>query len=60
MATYKPGKIAPDSGELIEIGPHGGKVEGGRRTVIERGKKIPPTSEKGNQFKYKPGSKTTH
>jgi hypothetical protein len=59
VPTYKPGEKAPDSGELIEVGPRGGKVEGGRRTVIERGEKIPPTSEEGNQFKYKRGSKTT-
>ena len=57
MATYKPGEKAPDSGELIEIGPRGGEVEGGRRTVIEQGETIPPTSEAGNQFKYKRGSK---
>ncbi len=56
MATLKPGEIAPDSGELVEIG---GKVPNGRRTMIERGETIPPTSEKGNQFKYKRGSKTT-
>jgi hypothetical protein len=48
MATYKPGEKAPDSGELIEIGPRGGKVEDGRRVVIERGETIPPTSEPGN------------
>jgi hypothetical protein len=60
VATYKPGEIAPDSGELIEIGPRGGKVADGRRTVIERGEKIPPTSEEDNKFKYKRGSKTTH
>jgi hypothetical protein len=23
--TYKPGEKAPDSGELIEVGPRGGK-----------------------------------
>lgn len=57
MATYKPGEKAPDSGELIEVGPRGGKVEDGRRVVIERGETIPPTSEEGNQFKYKRGSK---
>ena len=28
--------------------------------MIERGEKIPPTSEPGNEFKYKRGSKTTH
>jgi len=60
MATYKPGETAPDSGELIEVGPRGGKVPDGRRTVIEQGETIPPTSEAGNQFKYKRGSKTTH
>jgi YjzC-like protein len=60
MGTLKPGEVAPDSGELVEVGPRGGKVPDGRRTVIERGETIPPTSEKGNQFKYKRGSKTTH
>ena len=60
MTTYKPGEIAPDSGELIEVGPRGGKVEDGRQTVIERGERIPPTSEPGNEFRYKRGSKTTH
>jgi hypothetical protein len=59
MATFKPGELAPDSGELVEVGPRGGKVTNGRRTVIERGETVPPTSEKGNQFKYKRGSKTT-
>jgi hypothetical protein len=59
MATYKPGEIAPDSGELIKVGPRGGKVEGGCQTVIERGRSIPPTSEAGNEFRYKRGSKTT-
>lgn len=51
MATYKPGEIAPDSGELIEVGPRGGEVKDGRHTVIERGERIPPTSEAGNEFK---------
>jgi hypothetical protein len=44
----------------VEVGPRGGKVEDGRRTVIERGERIPPTSESGNSFVYKRGSKTTH
>lgn len=60
MSSYKPGEKAPDSGELVEIGPRGGKVERGRRVVIERGEVVPPTSEPGNQFRYKKGSKTTH
>jgi hypothetical protein len=59
MATFKPGEVAPDPDELVEVGPRGGKVPNGRRTVIERGETIPPTSEKGKQFKYKRGSKTT-
>ena len=33
MGWNKPGEKAPDSGELIEVGPRGGKVEDGRRTV---------------------------
>ncbi len=60
MATYKPGEKVPDSGELFEVGLRGGKVQGGRRTVIERGERIPPTSQEGNKFMYKRGSKTTH
>ncbi len=60
MATYKPGEEAPDSGELVEIGPRGGKVPDGRVVVIERGETVPPTSEAGNLFRYKRGSKTTH
>jgi len=59
MVALKPGEEAPDSGELVEIGPRGGKVPNGRRTVIERGETVPPTSAKGNQFKYKRNSKTT-
>lgn len=60
MERYKPGETAPDSGELIETGPRGGKVENPRRVVIERGETVPPTSEAGNQFRYIKGSKTTH
>jgi hypothetical protein len=60
METYKPGEVAPDSGVLVEVGPRGGKVDGGRQTVIERGERIPPTSESGNEFEYKRGSQTTH
>jgi len=60
VETLNPGESAPDSGELIEIGPRGCKVEDGRRVVIERGETVPPTSEAGNQFRYKKGSKTTH
>ena len=42
MTTYKPkGKLRRTTGELIEIGPRGGKVEDGRRTVIERGERNP-------------------
>jgi len=48
--SLDPKEIAPDSGELVEVGPRGGKVEDGRRTVIERGERIPPTSESGNEF----------
>jgi len=60
METYRPGETAPDSGELIEVGPRVGKVEDGLRVVIEREETVPPTSEAGNQFRYKRGSKTTH
>jgi hypothetical protein len=60
MPPLKPGEVAPDSGVLREVGPRGGEVPGGRRLVIERGERVPPTSEPGNQFRYQRGSKTTH
>ena len=58
--SLKPGEVAPDSGILIEKGPRGGEVPGGRKLVIEQGETVPPTSEAGNTFVYKRGSKTTH
>lgn len=60
VEKFNPGEKAPDSGELVEVGPRGGRVPDGRKTVIERGERIPPTSEPGNKFQYKRGSKTTH
>jgi len=60
MPPLKPGEVAPDSGVLVEVGPRGGEVSDGRRLVIERGERVPPTSESGNQFRYQRGSKTTH
>ncbi len=57
MAPLKRGEVAPDSGELVEVGPRGGKVLNRNRTVIERGETVPPTSEKGNQFRHKRGSR---
>jgi hypothetical protein len=46
MGPLKPGEEAPDSGELVEVGPWGDKLPTGSRTAIERGETIPPTSEK--------------
>ena len=60
MATYKPGELAPDSGELVEVGPRGGKVDDGRRVVIERVSTFRQRPQSGNEFRYKRGSKTTH
>ncbi len=57
MAPLKRGEVAPDSGELVEVGPRGGKVLNRSRTVIERGETVPPTSEKGNQFRHKRGGR---
>lgn len=59
MKALKPGEIAPDSGILVEVGPRGGRVNGGRRVVIEKKETVPPTSKAGNSFKFQKGSITT-
>ena len=44
---FKPGEIAPKSGQYQIIGPKGGK--GSERTVV-KGEHFPPTPQKGSTF----------
>ena len=49
--TQKPGEIPESTGEYIERGPRGGKVENPRQITIEVGdNKLPPTSIPGNTW----------
>lgn len=54
--TYKPGQIAPSSGQYGLVGPRGG-VTGKERTVT-RGEPLPPTPNAG--MGYRLVDKTKH
>ena len=47
--TYKPGQIAPRSGQYEIVGPRGGGT-GHERTVV-RGEPLPPTERSGQSFR---------
>jgi hypothetical protein len=47
--TYKPGETVPVSAQYEIVGPRGGGT-GQERTGV-RGKTLPPTPEKGQQYK---------
>jgi hypothetical protein len=46
--TYKPGEIAPRSGEYEILGPRGGDT-GQERTAVQ-GKPLPPTPKPGQTY----------
>ncbi len=46
--TYKPGEIAPRSGEYEIRGPRGGHT-GQERTVV-KGERLPPAPKAGEQY----------
>lgn len=45
---YRPGQIAPKSGQYEIVGPRGGET-GKERTVV-RGEPLPPTPKAGQQY----------
>ena len=47
--TFSPGEISKGSGQIEIVGPRGGKVAGGERT-ISKGERFPPTPKKGQKF----------
>lgn len=53
--TYKPGEIAPGSGQVEIVGPRGGKT-GQERTTV-KGKPLPPTPKPGQSYKPVDGTK---
>ena len=46
---HKPGEKAPASGQYEEVGPRGGKS--GHEVTSTEGKRLPPTSKPGQQYK---------
>ncbi|MDW9463704.1 hypothetical protein GOA57_28095 [Sinorhizobium meliloti] len=53
--TYRPGQIAPRSGQYEITGPRGGK--GPERTVT-RGEPLPPTPKGGSTYRLTDPTKT--
>lgn len=45
---FKPGNIAPKSGQYQEIGPRGA---GGREVTVTKGEPLPPTTKSGSTYK---------
>lgn len=45
---YKPGTDNVPPGEYKEVGPRGGSVDKERVVSIDKGDRLPPTSEKGH------------
>lgn len=48
---YKPGTDNLSAGKYQEVGPRGGKVQGGNTATIKTGRRLPPTSKSGNLWK---------
>ena len=46
--TYKPGQIAPASGQYEIIGPRGGRT--GKERTVTKDEPLPPTPESGQQY----------
>ena len=53
---FKPGQIAPESGQYGIVGSHGGNT-GVERTVV-KGEPFPPTPEKGQSYVMNDPTKT--
>jgi hypothetical protein len=53
--TYKPGEIAPASGQYEIVGPRGGHT--GQERTVPKGKPLPPTPEPGAGYRIADRSK---
>jgi hypothetical protein len=47
--TYKPGEIAPRSGQYEIVGPRGGGT--GKERTVTKDEPLPPTPEAGQKYK---------
>lgn len=50
---FKPGEDNKPPGKYVEVGPRGGNIPKPREVNIDRGDRLPPTSEKGNRWTKK-------
>lgn len=48
---YNPGEDNKPAGKYLEVGPRGGTVKDPRIINIDKGDRLPPTSESGNNWK---------
>lgn len=48
--THKPGEDNRPAGTYEEVGPRGGRLHDPRIVHIDRGDRLPPTSESGNRW----------
>ena len=48
---YKPGTDNQEAGTYVEVGPDGQEVRNARTCTIQKGDRLPATSEKGNLWK---------
>ncbi len=50
MILYNPGTDNLPAGEYVEVGPRGGKIDNARQVTINKGDRLPPTSEEGHKW----------
>lgn len=50
---FKPGQDNKPAGKYTEVGPKGGKVQGGHNATIGKGDRLPPTSKPNNKWTKK-------
>ncbi len=48
---FKPDELAPNSGQIREVGHRGGQVSNTESTIVKN-KPFPPTSKPGNLWKF--------
>lgn len=48
---HNPGEDNKPAGKYLEVGPRGGTVKDPRIVNIDKGDRLPPTSESGNNWK---------
>lgn len=50
---FKPGEDNKPAGTYVEVGPRGGKLKNPKEVTINKGDRLPPTSETGHKWEKK-------